>query len=59
MVVTLPGEDNASHMSSPAPPERAQRSPTERYERLVEVQTLMAQVAREIGPGPNAYDRSR
>jgi K+-sensing histidine kinase KdpD len=37
-------------MSAPASPERAQRSPAERYERLLEVQALMAQLAREIGP---------
>jgi signal transduction histidine kinase len=50
MAVVLPGEDNASHMSSAAPPERAQRTSADRYDRLLEVHALMAQLAREIGP---------
>jgi len=50
MVPVIPGVDNAGHMSSPAPPERVARTAAERYERLLEVQAVMAQVAREIGP---------
>src|SRR5690349_19561109 len=50
MVPVIPGVDNADHMSSPAPPERVARTAVERYERLLEVQAVMAQVAREIGP---------
>src|SRR4051794_23505213 len=50
MASALPGVDNAGHMSRPAPPERVARSAAERYDRLLEVQALMAQLAREIGP---------
>src|SRR3954464_8402092 len=37
-------------MSSAAPPGRAARTSVERYERLLEVQSLMGHLAREIGP---------
>src|SRR3954453_4625809 len=50
MASALPGVDNSGHMSRPAPPERVARSAAERYDRLLEVQALTAQVARESGP---------
>src|SRR3954468_22954567 len=50
MVPTLPRGDNVGALSDSPITERLPRDAAERYERLLEVQALMAQLAREIGP---------